>query len=59
MKWLNLDKYCEKSGEYFIATYFSHSKVKFGLSVGNKNLGYFDSKEDAKKEAWAVYNGKV
>lgn len=59
MQWKLLDNYCDKSGEYFIATYFSANKVKFGLSVGNKNLGYFDSKEDAKKEAWAVYNGKV
>jgi hypothetical protein len=51
MKWLSVDKYHMKSGSYIIATYFSHDKVKFGLSHNNTFLGFFDSEDEAKAKA--------
>lgn len=51
MKWLSQDKYHTNSGSYIVATYFSHDKVKFGLSKSNTFLGFFDSEDEAKLKA--------
>lgn len=60
MKWLELDNYCLKSGEYFIATYYgADGAVKYGVSHYNTNHGFFKSKDEAKRKALAVRNGKM
>ena len=51
MRWNKVDKYHITSGLWTIAKYFSHDKVKYGLSKGNKNLGYYDTAEEAKRKA--------
>ena len=52
MKWLKLDNYCLKSGEWFIAKYYkADGTVKYGLSHFNNNHGYFDTANDAKAKA--------
>jgi hypothetical protein len=52
MKWLKLDNYCIKSGEWFIAKYYkADGTVKYGLSQRNTNHGYFDSASEAKAKA--------
>jgi hypothetical protein len=60
MKWLKLDNYCIKSGEWFIAKYYkADGSVKYGLSNKNTNHGYFDIANDAKAKAQEINNGKV
>jgi hypothetical protein len=51
MKWKNVDNYHITSGSWTIGVYFNGDKVKYGLSNGNKNLGYFDSLDEAKANA--------
>jgi hypothetical protein len=51
MKWLEQDKYHISSGAWTIAKYFSPNGVKYGLSKMNKNLGYYDTLEKAKRKA--------
>ena len=51
MKWLEQDKYHISSGAWTIAKYFSPTGVKYGLSHRNKNLGYYDTLEKAKRKA--------
>jgi hypothetical protein len=51
MKWIEQDKYHISSGAWTIAKYFSPTGVKYGLSKMNKNLGYFDTVEQAKRKA--------
>ena len=51
MKWTEQDKYHISSGAWTIAKYFSPTGVKYGLSKMNKNLGYFDTVEQAKRKA--------
>ena len=51
MKWTEQDKYHISSGAWTIAKYFSPTKVKYGLSKMNKNLGYYDTLEKAKQRA--------
>jgi hypothetical protein len=51
MKWKNEDKYHISSGSWTIAKYFSPAGVKYGLSKMNKNLGYYDTLEKAKRNA--------
>lgn len=50
MRWLEIDKYHMKSGDYIIAIYHGYTK-RYGLSKDNKNLGYFDDIDEAKKYA--------
>ena len=59
MKWLKLDNYCLKSGEYFIAKYYlADGGIKYGLSHFNTNHGYFDSADEAKNKALRVVLGE-
>ena len=51
MLWKEIDKYHITSGAWTIAKYFSPTKVKYGLSKMNKNLGYYDTLEKAKRNA--------
>jgi hypothetical protein len=51
MKWLEQDKYHISSGAWTIAKYFSPTGIKYGLSQRNKNLGYYDTLEAAKRNA--------
>jgi hypothetical protein len=51
MQWKEIDKYHISSGAWTIAKYFSPTGVKYGLSHRNKNLGYFDTVEQAKRKA--------
>ena len=51
MKWTEQDKYHISSGAWTIAKYFSPNGVKHGLSKMNKNLGYYDTLEKAKRNA--------
>jgi hypothetical protein len=51
MKWKNEDKYHISSGSWTIAKYFSATGVKYGLSKNNKNLGYYNTAEEAKRNA--------
>ena len=51
MKWIEKDKYHISSGTWTIAKYFSPSGVKYGLSQRNKNIGYFNSVDEAKRKA--------
>jgi hypothetical protein len=51
MQWKEIDKYHFTSGSWTVATYFSPTGVKYGLSQRNKNLGYFDTLEAAKAKA--------
>jgi hypothetical protein len=53
MKWKNVDNYHITSGSWTIAKYFSPTGVKYGLSQNNKNLGYFDTLEEAKSKVVA------
>lgn len=53
MKWIEKDKYHITSGSWTIAKYFSSTGVKYGLSQNNKNLGYFDTLEQAKSKVVA------
>lgn len=59
MKWIELDSYCLKSGDFLIATYINPNGIKYGLSHFNKNFGYFDTKEKAKKKALELNHGKM
>lgn len=54
MDWLKVNKYHIKSGDFIIAKYFSSIKVRYGLSHGNKSIGYFDSIDEAKKKAESI-----
>ncbi len=49
MKWIEKDKYYIISGIWTIAKYYSATAVKYGLSKNNKNIGYFNTLEEAKK----------
>jgi hypothetical protein len=51
MKWVEQDKYHISSGSWIIAKYFSATGVKYGLSKNNKNLGYYYTAEEAKRNA--------
>ena len=51
MQWKEIDKYHITSGIWTIAKYFSPTGIKYGLSKGNKNLGYYDTAEEAKRKA--------
>jgi hypothetical protein len=51
MKWIEQDKYHISSGSWTIAKYYSATGVKYGLSQRNKNLGYYDTLEEAKQRA--------
>lgn len=51
MKWKNEDNYHISSGIWIIAKYFSPNGIKYGLSKMNKNLGYYDTLEKAKRNA--------
>ena len=51
MQWKEIDKYHITSGSWTIAKYFSPIGIKYGLSQYNKNLGYFDTLEEAKRNA--------
>jgi hypothetical protein len=51
MKWVEQDKYHISSGAWTIAKYYSATGVKYGLSKLNKNLGYYDTLEEAKQRA--------
>jgi hypothetical protein len=51
MKWIKKDKYHITSGNWIIAKYFSPIGIKYGLSHNNKNLGYYDTLEAAKRKA--------
>ncbi len=51
MKWIEQDKYHISSGAWTIAKYFSPNGIKYGLSHRNKNLGYYDTLEAAKRNA--------
>lgn len=51
MKWKNEDNYHISSGTWIIAKYFSPTGIKYGLSQRNKNLGYYDTLEEAKRNA--------
>jgi DNA-dependent RNA polymerase auxiliary subunit epsilon len=48
MVWHNVDRYQIKCGQFIIAKYFSGSNVRYGLSNNNKNIGYYDSIDEAK-----------
>ena len=56
MRWIVVDKYCDKSGDFLIATYFNTNGDKYGLSYFNKNYGYFDTKNKAKAKAEELAN---
>jgi len=51
MKWIEQDNYHISSGSWTIAKYYSATGVKYGLSQRNKNLGYYDTLEEAKRNA--------
>jgi hypothetical protein len=51
MQWKEIDKYHITSGIWTIAKYFSPTGIKYGLSKMNKNLGYYDTLEKAKRKA--------
>ena len=51
MKWIEHDKYHHSSGNWIIGVYINDEKVKYGLSNGNKHIGYFDSLDEAKANA--------
>ena len=51
MQWNEIDKYHITSGSWTIAKYFSPTGIKYGLSKMNKNLGYYDTLEQAKRNA--------
>lgn len=51
MLWKEIDKYHISSGNWTIAKYFSPNGIKYGLSKMNKNLGYYDTLEKAKRNA--------
>jgi hypothetical protein len=51
MQWKEIDKYHITSGSWTIATYYSDTGIKYGLSKLNKNLGYYDTLEEAKRNA--------
>ena len=51
MKWIEHDKYHHSSGKWIIGVYLNGEKVKYGLSNGNKHIGYFDSLDEAKANA--------
>lgn len=51
MKWLEQDKYHISFGAWTIAKYFSPNGIKYGLSKMNKNFGYYDTLEEAKRNA--------
>jgi hypothetical protein len=48
MVWHNVDRYQIECGTFLIAKYFSRDKIRYGLSNKNKNLGYYDSIDEAK-----------
>ena len=48
MIWHSLDRYQTKCGLFIIAKYFSADKIRYGLSNGNKQLGYYDTIDEAK-----------
>lgn len=51
MQWKEIDKYHISSGSWTIAKYFSPTGIKYGLSQRNKNLGYYNTLEEAKRNA--------
>jgi hypothetical protein len=51
MKWVQVDKYHMKSGDFILAKYFSYDKVQYGISKNNVNYGYFANVNDAKQKA--------
>jgi DNA-dependent RNA polymerase auxiliary subunit epsilon len=51
MQWTKVDKYQIKCGTFLISKYFSRDNVRYGLSNNNKNIGYYDSIDDAKLAA--------
>lgn len=59
MIWIVVDKYCDKSDNFLIATYFTPNGERFGLSHHNKNFGYFDTKNKAKVKAKEINNERL
>jgi hypothetical protein len=54
MDWLKVNKYHIKSGEFIIAKFFSRETVQYGLTHGNKSIGYFKTLDEAKKKARSI-----
>jgi hypothetical protein len=48
MLWHKVDRYQIKCGPFIIAKYFSGSNVRYGLSNANKQLGYYNTIDEAK-----------
>jgi len=47
--WVKKDNYHMQNGEAFIAKYhLADGEVKYGLTIGNKNHGYFKTADEAK-----------
>jgi hypothetical protein len=51
MDWLKVNKYHIRSGEFIIAKFFSRENVQYGLTHGNKSIGYFRTLAEAKENA--------
>jgi hypothetical protein len=51
MLWHNVDRYQIKCGTFIIAKYFSGKNIRYGLSNGSKQLGYYDTIDEAKSIA--------
>jgi hypothetical protein len=52
MKWIEHDNYHHSSGNWVIGVYINDEKVKYGLSYGNKHIGYFYNLDEAKLKAF-------
>jgi hypothetical protein len=48
MKWVKQDAYSIKNGEWWIAKYYTPFGIKYGLSNGNAQHGYFTTSDEAK-----------
>lgn len=58
--WTVKDKYHMQNGEAFIAKYhLADGKVKYGLSIANKNHGYFETADEAKQKFDFLTKGEV
>ena len=50
MLWTKVSNYCIKSGDYLISKYINNGAVKYALIHNNKNIGYFNTADEAKAQ---------